>query len=73
MDCKCSIKGLLDLKETRFIKELFARTGRKAPESEHLVALGDTAQITSCPFHFSWGFSYYCANPEIIKQFAGNK
>ncbi|MFA5361716.1 MAG: hypothetical protein WC335_00500 [Candidatus Omnitrophota bacterium] len=72
MECKCKIKEIMNPRETEFLRHLFRYRNSGTPETEELAVLEGMPQGNNCEFLYSWGFSYYCANPEIIKKFSSD-
>ena len=56
-------------REVEFLRHLFRYRDSGVPEAKQLAVIDGAPQGNKCEFVYSWGFSYYCANPEIIKEF----
>ncbi len=69
MECACKIKGIMNPREVEFLKHLFQYRDSVTLAVQDLAALEGLPQGKKCGFLYSWGFSYYCANPEVIKKF----
>lgn len=73
MACRCRIKQLVDNKELEDMKGLFLTLRGVKLQVDRLAELEPLNTVVPCEFMYSWGFSYYCAKPEVIEEFLKNK
>lgn len=68
---RCVLKKIVRPDKVELLRRLFDAVGMEGPKNDQVgeIDLDKTKVMKDCTFMYSWGFSYYCDNPECIDKF----